>query len=138
MAQTKHLIQYDLGDGTPIYIEAEEQGVKGRQFIGRGRDTEEPIKAESRFSEALTHIKPAAESVLQTFRDMNTPDEITLDFSLRFHAKLGAIFASADSTATFKVMLKWKNEKPVDSDTGVPLGTVDQEPVSTGNGMTNS
>jgi hypothetical protein len=36
MAQTKHLIQYELGNGTSIYIEAEEQGVKGKQLIRKG------------------------------------------------------------------------------------------------------
>jgi hypothetical protein len=138
MAQMKHLIQYDLGDGTPIYIEAEEQEVKGKQLISKGGDKENLIKAESHFNDALVRIKPAAESVLQTFRDMDTPDEITLDFSLQFSAKLGAFFASADSKAIFRVMLKWKNEKSAASDTGVPLATIPQESASTGNDVTNS
>ncbi len=42
---------------------------------------------------------------------MNTPDEIGLEFGLKFNAKTGVIFASADSEATFKVSLKWTNEK---------------------------
>ena len=49
--------------------------------------------------------------VLQAFREMNTPDEIGLDFGIKFSAQAGAIFASVDSEATFKVSLKWKNPK---------------------------
>ena len=40
---------------------------------------------------------------------MNTPDEIGLEFGIKFNAKAGAVFASVDSEATFKVSLKWKN-----------------------------
>jgi len=60
----------------------------------------------------MAHIKPAAECVLQSFRDMQTPDEITLDFGISFNASAGVVFASASSQATFQVTLKWKNEKP--------------------------
>ena len=54
---------------------------------------------------------PAAELVLNAFREMNTPDEIGLEFGVKFNASAGAFLASAGSEATFKVSLKWKNEK---------------------------
>jgi len=60
----------------------------------------------------VARIKPAAEAVLNAFREMNTPDEIALEFGLKFTAKAGAVFvASAGSEATFKVALKWKNDR---------------------------
>jgi len=46
---------------------------------------------------------------LKTFQEINTPAEINLEFGVKFNAKAGFIFASADSEATFKVSLKWKN-----------------------------
>ena len=58
--------------------------------------------------EGITRVKPAAEAVLNAFREMNTPDEINLEFGLKFSAKAGAILASVDGEATFKVALKWK------------------------------
>ncbi len=61
--------------------------------------------------DAVNRIKPAAEVVLNAFQEMNTPDEIALEFGLNFSAKAGAIFTSVDSAAAFKVSLKWTNEK---------------------------
>lgn len=47
--------------------------------------------------------------LLDNLKELNTPDEINLEFGLKFGAKAGAIFASADSEAVFKVAIKWKN-----------------------------
>lgn len=108
----KKLIEFEL-DGQPVYVEAEmSETEKGLQRVSRSGGDDEPEKAASRFTDAVARIKPAAEVVLNTFREMNTPDEIALEFGLNFSAKAGVVFASADSTATFKVSLRWKNEKP--------------------------
>ena len=62
--------------------------------------------------DAMVHVRPAAEAVLNSFREMNTPDEISLEFGVEFSAKLGAaVFASTEGEATFKVILKWKNTR---------------------------
>ncbi len=104
----KKLIEFEMG-GQPVYVEAEVSELRGCSWSARQED--EPEKAESRFADAMAQVKPAAEVVLKTFREMNTPDEIGLEFGLKFKAKTGVIFASADSEATFKVSLKWTNEK---------------------------
>ncbi|MCI5142355.1 MAG: hypothetical protein D3909_11695 [Candidatus Electrothrix sp. ATG1] len=105
----KKLIEFEMG-GQPVYVEAEVSEAEGMQLVSQGRE-DEPEKAESRFADAMAQVKPAAEVVLKTFREMNTPDEIGLEFGLKFKAKTGVVFASADSEATFKVSLKWTNEK---------------------------
>jgi hypothetical protein len=108
----KNVIQYELPDGTPISIETEEAD-QGSQRVSRGKEGKEGfVQADKRFSDAMAHIKPTAEYVLQAFRDMQTPDEITLDFGIKFRADAGVVFASASSQATFQVTLKWSNEKP--------------------------
>ena len=104
-----NVIQYELPDGTPILIEIEEDEAQGRQRVSRSK--EGFVQAEQGFSEAMAHIKQAAECVLQSFRDMQTPDEITLDFGIKFKAGAGVVFASASSQSTFHVTLKWKDEK---------------------------
>ncbi|MDM8517898.1 CU044_2847 family protein [Desulfobacterales bacterium HSG16] len=110
MNSVKKLIEFELEDGTPVYIEVEDpKAGQGTQLVSRGGKGIE--KSENKFTEAVKKIKPAAEAVLDTFRDMNTPDEIGLEFGLKFNAKAGAIIASVDSEATFKVSLKWINEK---------------------------
>jgi hypothetical protein len=132
----KH-ITYQLEDGTPVYIEAEEvEKPKGSKLVS-GKKDKEGVEETKRFENALVNIKPAAESVLQTFREMNTPDEITLDFSLKFKADIGAVFASTGTQAIFRVTLKWKNDKSADGD--APLAPiVPPEPVTTtGKAVTN-
>jgi len=105
----KHLVEFALEDGSVVAVEVEGEG-SGMQRASRGGETEAE-QAKSRFTEAIARVKPAAEAVLNAFREMNTPDEIGLEFGVKFSAKAGAILASADSEATFKVALKWKNEK---------------------------
>jgi hypothetical protein len=104
----KKLIEFEL-DGQPVYVEAEVSEAEGVRLVSQGGN-DEPEKAAARFTEAVARIKPAAEVVLNAFREMNTPDEIGLEFGLNFSAKAGVVFASADSSATFKVSLKWKND----------------------------
>ncbi|MCK5523785.1 MAG: hypothetical protein KAI83_11700 [Thiomargarita sp.] len=129
----KH-ITYKLEDGTPVYIEAEEvEKPKGSKLVS-GKKDKEGVEAK-RFENALVNIKPAAESVLQTFREMNTPDEITLDFSLKFKADIGAVFASTGTQAIFRVTLKWKNDKSADGD--APLAPIVPPPDTSGKGVTN-
>lgn len=107
---SKEIVQFELADGSPVYVEVEERDAIGVQRVGRG--DEAIAKAQDRFVDALDKIKPAAEMVLNTFRELNTPDEINLEFGVKLSGKLGALIASVDSEATFKVALKWKNEKP--------------------------
>ena len=107
----KKVIPFDL-DGSPVYIEVEdsEENYIGKERLG-GKKKDENDKAENRFTDAISRVKPAAEAVLNAFRDMNTPEEIGLEFGIKFNARAGvAVFASVDSEATFKVSLKWKNK----------------------------
>lgn len=105
----KELVNFEL-DGKPVYVEVEETD-SGEGIIRASRGDDGIRKAETKFTEALARVKPAAEAVLNTFHDINTPDDIQLEFGLKLNATAGAIFASAASEATFKVILKWNNKK---------------------------
>lgn len=105
----KKLIKFEM-EGQPVYVEAEVSESDDMQRVSRGGQNE-PEKAKSRFADAVAGIKPAAELMLNALQEMNTPDEIGLEFGLKFTAKTGVVFASADSEATFKVSLKWTNPK---------------------------
>lgn len=103
----KKVVQFDW-NGTPMFVEMEGGEDYAGKDVNRGDDSEAE-QAGNRFTESIAKIKPAAEAVLKTFKDLNTPAEINLEFGIKFNAKAGAIFASVDSEATFKVALKWKN-----------------------------
>ena len=105
----KKLIEFEL-DGQPVYVETVISEQQGIELVSLGKE-DEPEKAADSFAKVVARIKPAAEQVLNSFKEMNTPDEIALEFGLNFKAKTGVVFASADSEATFKVSLKWTKEK---------------------------
>lgn len=68
-------IPFELEDGTTIYIEAEDTGKSGgMQRVGiTDPNKQQDGKAVKKFSDALQHIRPAAEILLNTFKEMNTP-----------------------------------------------------------------
>lgn len=103
----KDIQPFELEGGKIIYVEVTDAERGGMQRVGRS--AEEDKKAAKRFKEALEHVKPAAEAVLNAFKEMNTPDEIGLEFGVKFSGKVGVMLASVDSEATFKVSLKWSN-----------------------------
>lgn len=106
----KNIVQFTLDDGSQMYVETAEDTASG-QRVSKSREGIE--EAEKGFSEAIAHIKPAAEKVLQAFREMNSPNEIRLEFGIKLSGKVGAIFVSADSEATFKISLTWRNQDSV-------------------------
>lgn len=102
-------VPFEMEDGTQIYVEVEDSP-GGMQRVGRGGADEE--KTAGKFQEAINQVRPAAEAVLNSLREMNTPDEIGMEFGIKFSAKLGAaILASANGETTFKVSMKWSNPK---------------------------
>jgi hypothetical protein len=106
----KYLAQFPLDDDSPVFVEIDDtDDASGPRRVGRGDDG--IAQVEQRFTKVIARVRPAAEAVLQSFREMNTPDEIGLEFGVKFHAKAGAIFAAVSSEATFKVALTWKNPK---------------------------
>jgi hypothetical protein len=74
----KKMIAFEM-DGQPVYVEPEVSEAEGMRRVSRGEGNE-PLQAESRFVDAVARIKPAAEVVLKAFQEMNTPDEIELEF----------------------------------------------------------
>ena len=110
----KKAIPFEI-DGEPIFIEIDDstevEGIASGQDLPQFRERGGEKDKTRRFVEAVERVKPAAEAVLQAFKELNTPEEITLEFGVKFNAKAGAILASVDSEATFKVSLKWTNKE---------------------------
>lgn len=113
-----NIIDFQLEDGSIVHVEsASDEAGTGMTRVARGgpRDTKGAPGDEAnieRFEAAIAQVRPAAQALLDSLKDLNTPDEIALEFGLKFGAKAGAIIASADSEAVFKVAIKWTNPKP--------------------------
>ena len=100
------IVQFDMDDGEPVYVEVEQQ-TGGQQLFSNAPG--EVAQAQSKFTQALAHLEPAAKAVLRAFKNVNQPDEINLEFGVKLDGKIGAVLASATTAANFKVSLTWKN-----------------------------
>lgn len=105
----KNLVEYQLADGGAVVVEVEAPMGEGTQRVSRPGESI-PERVQTSFNEAIARLRPAADAVLQAFQGLNTPTEIGLEFGVKFNAKAGAIIASVDSEAVFKVSLKWSNK----------------------------
>jgi len=103
------LIELKLSDGTSVYVEGTGDGVpsQGPQRVSRGQSGSQ--EASERFEDVVARIRPATQALLESLKDLNTPDQVGLEFGVKFNAKAGVVFASVDSEAVFKVSLTWKN-----------------------------
>lgn len=109
----KKLIEYPLKDGNLVLIEVEEPerpanpAMRGVQLPSH----EVVERASQNFEDALDKVKPAAAVLISKLKELKSPpDQIGLEFGIKFSAKAGAIIASADAEANFKVTLTWKRE----------------------------
>jgi len=109
----KDILEFEI-DGEPVYVEVEKSDHEGAQRVARGDSEAE--KEKNRFVDAVSHIRPAAEALLKSLQEMDSPDEVRLDFGIKFNAKVGAVFASVNSEATFKVSLGWNSTKKQTTD----------------------
>jgi hypothetical protein len=108
----KKLVKFKLEDGSSVVFETdmpEENTNNGATPISKG-SRHETQQADERFESVAKRIRPAAQLVLDSLRELNSPKEISLEFGLKFSAKTGVIVASADSEVNFKVHVKWVND----------------------------
>lgn len=86
-------------------VESEEVAAVGPERVSRhGHAT--VAKLDESLDAALASARPAAQAVVDTFREM-TPDEVNVEFGLRLDAEAGAVFAKAGVGAHFTVSLRW-------------------------------
>ncbi len=101
-----YFVKYEMEKGETILIESTAQA-----GIERINDNDNTSTAGEKFEKALEQIKPVAKALRNALQELNKPEEIQLEFGVKFSAKAGIIFASADSEAAFKIALKWDNRR---------------------------
>ncbi len=103
----KNILEFEL-DGQLICIQGAEEA-ESRLRSSRGDEDETPVPRELRG--VFAKIAPVGNALLDSLKDINTPDEINLEFGVKLGGKTGIIFAAAETEATFKVSITWKNKK---------------------------
>ncbi len=108
----KRLIEFELKDRSTILVEVDEPEVEGGLKRAGIQPSEVAEKAKQNFETAISKIRPIAESVIATLNEIpKRPDEIGVEFGLKFSAGAGILIASAGSEANFQVKLTWKQKE---------------------------
>ncbi|KAA0926823.1 CU044_2847 family protein [Streptomyces apricus] len=69
--------------------------------------------ATASFEAGVDRIRNAAASTLRRLRDMpSRPDEVCLEFGMRFNAEVGAVIAKSAGEAHLNVTMTWRADNP--------------------------
>ena len=97
---------FQLEDGSSIAVEVEAApGEEERIANTQGEVVEQTNKT---FGAALKTVQQAMAEVLEGFSKTLDPNELELNFGLKFSAKAGVVLASTDAEATLTLRAKWK------------------------------
>ncbi len=107
----KRLVAFPLehDEGTVVVEVDEPVAAGGVERASRQGEVAET--AQQTLEAALRRIRPAARAVIATLAELS-PDEVEVEFGIKLGTKTGAIIASADAEATYKVTLKWSGDRP--------------------------
>jgi hypothetical protein len=107
----KRLVSFPLEAGGNVMIEVEEEAGGS---VMRGLHPSDVIEAAGNsFEAAIEAIKPAAAAVATKLRNFaDAPEDVEVEFGLKFAGQARAFIASASTEAQFRVKMVWKG-KPV-------------------------
>ncbi|WLW53063.1 CU044_2847 family protein [Streptomyces sp. YU58] len=93
-------------DGGFLVVEVAE-GEPGVVEVSRLGNT--VADATASFEEGIDRVRNAAASALRRLRDMpSRPDEVCLEFGMRFNAELGAVIAKSVGEAHLRITMTWR------------------------------
>ncbi|MFF9114431.1 CU044_2847 family protein [Streptomyces massasporeus] len=112
MAETT---EFRASDGTVLRVEVDgpppPYGADAHEPVRRRRRPETAEGATGTLREAVDHVRPAAQDVLDSLRAMpQAPDRVTLEFGVKLGADAGVVLARVSSEAHFKVLMEWERQ----------------------------
>jgi len=107
------LIEISLDENTKIYLESAQDDItEDGQFEAVRNPNEVIEKAKDYFDGTLNQIRVFANSIANSVKDLVVkPDEVELEFSVKFAAEAGIVISSLSSEASVTIKLKWINPK---------------------------
>jgi hypothetical protein len=96
-----------------IYVEfVTADGVRPVSIFSRGNEKELAKKSAGAVDKAMDTIQAMANKVNSTIKNIqNRPNEVEVEFGIKFDAELGVIVAKASLEASIIVKLKWQLSK---------------------------
>jgi Trypsin-co-occurring domain 1 len=105
---TKTFVQAETEKGA-ISFEVDDATGVGPERVSREHGAV-VAKLDQPLDQALVSARPAAESVINTFRPL-APNEMSIEFGLKLDAQAGAVFAKAGIGAHFTVTMTWQPDR---------------------------
>jgi len=103
----KRLVEFPLEGGGSVLVEVE--STSADQLIPASLPGDVATKVAITFESALDKIRPAVGAIISKLRGLvDAPDEVAVEFGIKLSGAAGAIIASANAEANFKVNLTWK------------------------------
>lgn len=103
------LMRWETADGAVVVeVDTREPG-----FQSISRTPGQAIHdVKGRFEDALENVRNAAVSALKTFRDeVLNPDEVEIEFGVKFNAEAGAVIAKTSAEGHLAVKLTWSRSE---------------------------
>jgi len=108
-----HLIEFDLGDGSKVYIMSSNAGLTSNtDQIRSGRINNGIEKAKENLEEVLDTVRSFSKTLIKKIREIEiSPDEINVEFGVTISGEASAVVSKTSAEASITVSLTWKNEK---------------------------
>lgn len=103
-------LESDQGDQKSILIDLDDSELRGggEIEISAGMPGNVKGKAKEKFESAVEVMKVVAERLIKNVTESDIkPEEISVEFGIKFSATAGAFLAKAGSEAHLKVTMKW-------------------------------
>jgi hypothetical protein len=98
------LVAFPVGADQTLLVEVDDPNV-GNQPVARGVAE----RAQETFETAIAQIKPGVEAMMAQLRDLTAkPENISLEFGIKFTAGADALIAKTSVEGNVKVTLSWK------------------------------
>lgn len=111
MGQKINVKPFRIDDKTQVFIQTTEiaapdlgSATGGDEFVG----IEDEL--DLRLRQAIDRVRPAAEVVFDSLRELESPQQIELEFGIGISGSFGAFIASTKADVSFKVKLIWENQ----------------------------
>jgi hypothetical protein len=100
----KRLVAFNQGQGT-ILVEVDGDTPAGDRLSARASDAVDTAKKS--FEQAVAGIGPIADTILRQITSLG-PENVDIEFGIKFNAEAGVILASSAIEANCKVTIGWK------------------------------
>jgi hypothetical protein len=108
---SNRIVEYELPQGGIIQIETSETAASDAAIGNRPVSRNVGDTARASFEAALAQVKPGVEAMVAQFRNLaSKPDEVGLEFGIKFIAGTDALIAKSSLEGNIKVTLSWKSK----------------------------